>query len=304
MKIFKALVKREYWEHRGGIYLTPMIMAAVFAGLTLIGGFSGDVMNIDGMSFSLSGNNVILEQLELLSEEKREKIFSLMLYSPGIIFGFVLLIVSLFYALGSLYDERKDRSILFWKSLPVSDVQTVFSKLFTIIVVAPILYCCAIIAFQIFMMLYITVTFWIHGGSAGLIWGSVNMFSIIFNSLLSLILASLWLSPLWGWCMLASSWAKRVAFLWAALPILMLVIAEGILFKSSRFIEVVSNHIAQGFVLQNGFIGEASDDEIFNQSDIISISDVFTNNHFWIGLLIAAVFIAGAIYTRRFRDES
>lgn len=307
MKTFKALVKREYWEHRGGIYLTPLIMAAVLAGLMILGSFSGNSLNIDDINMSLSfseKNNQAIEQLETLSESKREKLAAVMLNVPTMIFGFVLLIVSLFYALGSLYDERKDRSILFWKSLPISDTQTVLSKLFTVVVLAPALYFIAIAAFQIFIMIYASVSLWLAGGSVGLMWGSANVFTAIIKTLFSLVAASLWLAPVWGWCMLASAWAKRVAFLWGVLPILMAFIGEAILFKSSRFAEIVFDHIGQAFIIQNSFINEVADYEMLGKSDVITASSMLTNNNFWIGILVAAIFVMGAIYTRRFRDES
>ena len=37
-------------------------------------------------------------------------------------------LVGVFYCLDALHGERRDRSILFWKSLPVSDLTTVLAK--------------------------------------------------------------------------------------------------------------------------------------------------------------------------------
>ena len=115
------------------------------------------------------------------------------------------------------------------------------------------------------------------GGSTGVtIWASSNLFGALFNGLFSLIVASLWLAPLWGWLMLASSWAKKVAFLWRTLPIFMISVAEGMIFHSSNFIEMVG----------------------------VRIAEVFASMEFWAGLVVSAIFLAGAVFTRRHRDES
>ena len=305
MKSFKALVKREFWEHKGAIIYTPAIMALVFACLLLIGGLTGDSLVID------NGHRIdftehlphALEQFEQLPEEHRSKGVQIALYAPAIIFGFVMLIISLFYALGSLYDERKDGSILFWKSLPVSDTETVLSKFVAITVLVPVLYFAVIAAFQVFLMVYATVAAWFGGNSGVLIWASSNLFSVLFNTLFALIVGSLWLAPLWGWLMLASSWAKKVSFLWGGLPIFMIGIAEGWIFQSTRFIEMVGERIARGFAIQNSNLHFVSEGDMFDLG-VMRWYEALATGEFWLGLVVAAAFLAAAIYTRRYRDES
>ena len=305
MKTFKALVKREFWEHKGGIFYTPLIMAAVFAVLLIIGSFTGETIHIDDESFSFSeAAPKALAQLEHLSEGKRAQIMSVYLQWPVVVFGFVLFLVSLFYSLGCLYDERKDRSILFWKSLPISDASTVLSKFVAITILAPLIYFATLVVFQLFLMLYATVGAWIGGDSGGLIWGSTSLLSVVFNTLISLLVASFWLAPVWGWCLLVSTWAKKVAFLWGGIPIVMIIVAEGIISQTTRFAELVGTHIATGFAIQNSFINEVSDGEAFESLPFDNAMGALSSANFWVGLLIAGVFIGGAIYTRRYRDES
>jgi len=310
MKSFKALVKREYWEHRGAIFKTPAIMAAVFAGLMLLGALTGDaivgnnIVGENGDRVSVAEKlPVLMKHMEGMGAEEREQIVQTSLSSPVMLFGGVMIIISIFFALGSLYDERKDRSILFWKSLPVSDTATVLSKLVAICLMVPVSYFVVITVFQLFLLVFATVVAW-FGGSSGLsIWAASDLFSVIFNSFFSLIMSTLWMAPLWGWLMLASAWAKRVAFMWAAIPMVMIVAAEGYLFHTIRFLEMLGYRFQQGFAIQNDSFNQSIGGHMLEEN-AMHWTKVFTNSDFWSGLAVAAVFIAAAIYTRRFRDES
>jgi len=302
---FTALVKREYWEHKGGMFYTPAIMAMVFAGLMILGAITGDHVTLgDEHSFSFYDHLPgAVEQFENLDEEKRSRGVQIGLYASIVLFGIVMLIVSLFYALGSLYDERKDRSILFWKSLPLSDTATVLSKFLAVTVLIPIFYSIIIGAFQLFLLCFGTVAAWFGGSSGIAIWASSNLFAVLFNSLFAIVTASLWLAPLWSWLMLASSWAKKVAFLWGALPVFMIFIAEMWIFQTTYFIEMVGERIAQGFVILNSNMHYIVGGNMFD-IDVQRWYQVFGNMEFWGGLIVSGVFLTGAIITRRYRDES
>lgn len=305
MNSFKALIKREYWEHKGAIFYTPAVMAAIFAVLMLLGGISGDRFTFD------NGEDIVfsehfpeaMAQFESLTDEKRSKLVQMGLYVPTVLFGGVMFFICLFYALGSLYDERKDRSILFWKSLPISDTATVLSKFVAISILVPLSYFIVIAMFQLYLLVFFTVSAWFSGYTGVLFWTASNLFGVFFNSFFALIVASLWMAPLWGWFMFASSWAKKVAFLWAGLPILMLAVAEAWVLKSNEFIEAVGYRIANGFAIQNSNIHFLGGGDMFDL-DVISPYEVFANGQFWIGILIAAVFLVASIYTRRYRNES
>ncbi len=302
---FRALVKREYWEHRGSMFYTPAIMAAVFAGLMVFASITGGSLVVNDRhessvySFLLEG----IGELQNIKEEQRESIVQGSLYGVSILFAFVMFIIGLFYALGSLYDERKDRSILFWKSLPISDTETVLSKFFSVCLSIPVVYFSVILIFQLFLLLFTTVGAWFGGSSGVTIWASSNLFSVVFNSLFALVVASLWLAPIWGWLMLASSWAKKVAFLWGLLPIFMLSMAELYVFHSSRFIELLVERVGYAFViLLSNMESLVKEDMLDGHS--MHWYEVFANMEFWGGLVVSAVFLAGAVFTRRHRDES
>jgi len=304
VKSFQALVKREYWEHRGAMFITPMAMAAFFAGIMILGALTGDGLTVNEHKFSfLDHLPEAVEKFEGIDQEERSKGVQIGLYAPMVLFGFVMLIISLFYTLGSLYDERKDRSILFWKSLPISDTTTIASKFISVCILIPALYFVVIAAFQLFLLLFTTVGAWFGGSSGVTIWASSNLFGVLFNCLMSLIVASLWLAPIWAWLMFASSWAKKVAFLWGTLPIFLISIAEGWIFHSSNFIEMVGIRIASGFAILNSNMNNLLGGDMFDVP-VWNWYQTFGNMEFWMGLFVSAVFLAGAIYTRRHRDES
>ena len=305
MKSFKALIRREYWEHRGAFVITPLALAAVFASLMLVAAVTGGNIRVNhGDEFSLSRNMPqLVEKFDSLDDEQRSMGVQAALYTPLAIFGFVMFLISLRFCLNSLYDERKDRSILFWKSMPVSDTKTVLSKLVALVFLVPIAYTLVVLIFQIFMLLYGTVLSWIGGSSGMLLWTSSNLFAVVFNSLCSLIITSLWFAPLWGWLMLASAWAKRAVFLWASLPIVAVIVAEGWILNTTRFGEVIGRHIVTGFSIINANLGKVLDEHDFVnaiQTPLEAIGYV----DFWVGLAMASGFIGAAIYIRRFRDES
>ncbi len=302
---FKALVKREYWEHKGAIFYTPAIMAAVFAGLMFLGTITGNHVSINGYdSFNfIDYLPQAVDQFENLDEKERSQGVQVGLNAPMVIFGFVMLIISLFYSLGSLYDERKDRSILFWKSLPISDTATVLSKFVSVCLLIPIFYFGVLAIFQLFLLLFGTVVAWFGGSSGVTLWASSNLFSVLLNGLFSLIIASLWLAPLWGWLMFASSWAKKVAFLWGTLPILMISVAEGMIFHRSNFIEMVGGRIVNGFTILNSNMHYLVGADMFDVH-VMRWYEVLVSMEFWVGLAVSAVFLGGAVFTRRHRDES
>ncbi len=306
MRTFKALVKREYWEHKGAIVRAPLIMAAIFAVLMIVGALTNDFVTVDEGDGNMSFGSYLLEnvgKLEQMPEGSAAEIIKVGLFMPTIVFGGVMFVISLFFALGSLYDERKDRSILFWKSLPVSDTATVLSKFVAVTLLVPVSYFLVISIFQVFLLVFATVSAWFIGFSGVTFWTSANLFSVLFNSLLSLVVASLWMAPIWGWMMLASAWAKKVAFLWAALPIVVITAAEGYFYQTTRFIEMAAYRVANGFAIANSNMHFATGGDLFDLN-VMTWSRTFSNSEFYIGLLVAAVFIAAAIYTRRFRNES
>src|SRR3982074_3611727 len=117
-----VLIRRELWEHRA-LWITPLIVG----GLLVLTAFPIHI-----------GNGMFGAHGEQASPESRVGMFTLMLWGQSVPQYLVMVIVLSFYLMDCLYQERKDRSILFWKSLPVSDANTVISKLLVAVVVVPL----------------------------------------------------------------------------------------------------------------------------------------------------------------------
>jgi len=302
---FKALLIREYWEHKGAMFYTPAFIACFFAFVLVLASLTGGTVVIESDNGASYSSNIpqAVDMFEKLEENKKAKGIQIGLYAPMTVFGLVMLIVSFFYALGSLFDERKDRSILFWKSLPISDTSSVLSKFVSISIIIPELYFVVISAFQLFVLVYGTVVAW-FGGNLGLsLWSSSNFFIVMINSLFSLIVASLWLAPVWAWLMLASSWARKNAFLWGLLPIFLLAFAEGWLFHSNRLLTIVGLRIAESFTIINSQLNGLVGGDMFN----IPANQWFmaiVSGEFWMGLIVASLFLGAAVKIRGIRDEA
>ncbi|TAM05241.1 MAG: hypothetical protein EPN71_02080, partial [Rhodanobacter sp.] len=219
------LVKREFWEHRGGFFWAPVVTGGVFVLLNIMGIITGEVFgarNGFNLSFGGSQNNMRLlsQALDKQSMDTVGAGLDMVMYSSTMIMGIILGFVVFFYCLGALYDDRRDRSILFWKSLPISDTATVLSKIISATVVAPFITVIAGALTGILMLLMFAAALSLHGVSVWHLLSLSHPLQVIANMLGSIPLYLLWALPTVGWLMLCSAWARSKPFLWAvALPI-------------------------------------------------------------------------------------
>ncbi|KAA8996826.1 hypothetical protein FJU31_12720 [Stenotrophomonas cyclobalanopsidis] len=241
------LLKREYWENRGGFFYAPLIagivsllMSAVGIGLGLFalhraardGGLhvDGENVNINGLDLGLLTQKISAKDMADLGNGLD---LTLLLSSawPFLVLAFVVF----FYCLGALYDDRRDRSILFWKSLPLSDTQTVLSKVISALIVAPLVATLAAVATMFGFLLIISIVAITHGGSATtLIWGPASPLTLSAGLLTAIPVYALWALPTAGWLLLCSAWAKSKPFLWAV----MLPLFAGIIVSTTRLMHV------------------------------------------------------------------
>src|ERR1700686_86194 len=157
------------------------------------------------------------------------------------------LIVGIFYSLDALYGERRDRSILFWKSLPVSDLITVLSKLTIPIVILPLLSFAITIATQFIMLLLGSIILLGSGVNIATLWTEASFVHVSLVLLYHfLTVHGLWYAPIYGWLLLVSAWARRAPFLWAGLPPLAVAVAEKIAFNSWHFGTMVATRMLGG----------------------------------------------------------
>ncbi|NVK22401.1 MAG: hypothetical protein HWD86_07765 [Kangiellaceae bacterium] len=317
MSTFLTLIKREYWEHKTGLQWVPMIVGGiiVFGVFLAVFVFANSDVRINSVgSYSIT-DLFGLYDASVSPEQKRVAI-QMGSYSSIISFAITLGFVSFFYCLGALYDDRKDKSILFWKSLPVSDSQTVLSKVATVMLLAPFAFWVVLVASNLIVMLLATLFAWFSDASAwDSIWAPSNFFGIAGYQLLALYVATLWAAPVIGYLLLVSSWTKKVPFLVATVPVVLLIIAESIIFKSANVAGYIGERLAGIWnAIMTPFASIAGDfAQAFNMDDEDWIAEKLTPSSYfeqlmdldlWFGLVAAALFIIGAIYIRRYRDEA
>src|SRR5436190_7822978 len=211
---------------------------------------------------------------------------------------FTAFIVAVFYCLDALHGERRDRSVLFWKSLPVSDLTTVLSKTIVPLAILPLVSFVIIVVTQLAMLLISTAAL-LPSGLAGTSWSNVNLLQQSLILLYSLIVLALWHAPIYGWLLLVSGWARRATFLWAVLPLLAIGFFEKITFGSSHFASMVGHRLT-------GFAAEAFDFRGQHHPEIHALAQLTPGRYLmtpdlWVGFAIAAVFIFAAVRLRRYR---
>ena len=277
---FLTLVRRELWEH-GSLIWAPLAMALMIIVVSLVSGMVKGSIDID-----LGEDRPVPELFG--DAEKQRGIFTLVmagLVLPQLLVAFV---VVFFYLLDCLFTERRDRSILFWKSLPVSDAKTVLSKLFVALVAVP-LWSWAL-SLVVGLVVFGVVAAQVSGTpAAGLgTWHGGTWLTVQAAMLGKMVIAALWYLPVAGWLLLVSVLAKRAPFLWATLPFLVLSLAERIALGSN----VVGALVAQRLF---GFREEVS---------LMSEFPLLASPGLWIGVAVGAALVYAAIRVRRRSDDS
>jgi ABC-2 type transport system permease protein len=205
------------------------------------------------------------------------------------------ILVSVFYCLDALHGERRDRSILFWKSLPVSDLTTVLAKASIPLVVLPLLVFAIIVAVQWLMLLVSSAVLLVSGQSVAAFWTKLSFFRMSLLMLYHLLTAhALWPFPVYCWLLLVSGWARRATFLWAALPLIAIAGVEQIVFHSWHFARLVGSRLigdtqTPGYMFPTGPMTH------------ITPGIFLTSPGLWIGFAIAAAFLAAAVRLRRYQ---
>jgi ABC-2 type transport system permease protein len=212
---------------------------------------------------------------------------------------FIVFIVGVFYCLDALHSERRDRSILFWKSLPVSDLTTVLSKVTIPLVVLPLIAFAIVVCVQVIMLLQTSLVLIFHDMSPGTTWAHFPVFQNWLVLLYGLAAIALWHAPIYGWLLLVSGWARRATFLWAVLPIIAIQIFEKITFNTSYFGSLVK-HRLMGFA-PDAFEFHGRDHPTIDSLAQLTPGRYLSSPGLWIGLVFAAAFLAAAVRLRRYR---
>ncbi|MFT4249664.1 MAG: hypothetical protein QM581_16785 [Pseudomonas sp.] len=317
---FKWLLKREYWEHRGGFVWAQLIVGGIAVFFALLGALIGVIS---------ARRNMIMENGRVAIDDLQEYARTLGTVGDGLLLGgigiasVVLAFVVFFYTLGSLYDDRRDRSILFWKSLPVSDTQTVLAKAAWALLLAPLV--------SIVVGLLVGLALWLVAIAGAAATGVPSPWAMATHShpfqLFGLVLTTLPIGLLWslptvGWLMFCSAWASSKPFLWAVLLPLLACVMISILGAMPGV------HLPLGWIWYIvGYRGLLSvwpgtwsprglQGSTIHMNDLQSPNDllawivqhtdparIYGNADIWIGAVVGIAFIAAAIYLRRRSGE-
>jgi ABC-2 type transport system permease protein len=210
------------------------------------------------------------------------------------------LLVGLYYSVDALYGERRDRSILFWKSLPVSDATAVFSKLMIPLVFVPLLSYVITVAAQLVMLMLSSVVLLGSGVDVGAVWthsGFLRASGIMLYHIVTV--HGLWYAPIYGWLFMVSAWAPRAPLVWAALPPFVIYGLEKVAFNTEHFLSLLEERFLGPET--HGLMAATSGGSPTHSSSTLIPHNFFSEPGLWIGLAVAAVFIAAAVRLRRYR---
>ena len=281
-RVFYWSVRRELWEHRS-IYVAPLAVAA----LILAGFFISTVHLADRMRAALA-----LSPMQQTEAIQQPYTFAALLMMAS------FFIVALFYSLDALYGERRDRSILFWKSMPVSDLMTVLAKASVPILILPLLTFTLTIATQGIMALLSTVVLRANGLSAATLWSHLPLPQMSLMLLDHLVgVHGLWYAPIYCWLLLVSAWARRAPFLWAVLPLFAMGIVERIAFNTAYLSALLQYRLLGGPEGMAFDAGSMSTDPLANLNPV----HFLLSPGMWIGFVFAAAFLFAAARLRRSR---
>ncbi len=327
---FKMLMRREFWEHKGGFLWAPLVAGGILLVLTIMGIGAGEVLlrkipdratiNVEGGSFSVNGLDLAQLTAKMTPDELREfgSVIDASLYMAASWPFIVLAFVVFFYCLGSLYDDRRDRSVLFWKSLPISDRDTVLSKVASATLMAPTIAAAAAIATVFGSLMVYSLVVLLHGGNPyTMLWGPASPLKVSLHLLASIPVYALWALPTVGWLMLCSAWARSKPFLWA----IMIPVFAGIFVSWFDLMQLFDletawfwkNVVARSLlsVAPGSWIEAAQIDHIdvdgpqavHSLLSMRTMYSVFATPQLWVGALAGVAMIFGAIRLRRWRDE-
>ncbi len=276
-------VRRELSENRS-IYLAPLAAA----GAALF----GFLISMIGPAHRMSSLST------LHSMDHRDAIAVPYDITAGVLMA-TMILVTVFYCADALYGERRDRSILFWKSLPVSDLTTVLAKASIPFVVLPLLTFAITVAMQFIMLLLNSAVLLASGMSVTPLWTQLSVIQMWLLLLYHLFTAhALWPAPVYCWLLLVSGWARRATLLWAALPVVVIAGVEKLIFRTSHFAALVGTR----FIGATPSVAVTTPDTFpTDPMTHISPGTFLHTPGLWIGLVIAAAFLAAAVRLRRYQ---
>jgi ABC-2 type transport system permease protein len=284
MNNYVWLVRREFWERRA-IWIVP---AAISGALILV---------------ALFGRTQIITDVPLESPFVGRVYLGL----TGALFITIMMLYSTLYLLDCLYDDRRDRSVLFWKSLPISDTDTVLSKLIVALFAIPLVAFAAADLTSLIVAFIVSVR--ARSMIGGALWEGRDWLQMQALWIYVIFTCAVWYLPVAGWCLMVSAWVKRAPMLWSVLPLLVAYLIERFFLGTHYLAQVIGGRLA-GYAAaafhqnSHGSRGPWSADDAANSAwQFMDLSGFVSNPATWVGLVVGAGMVVAAIQLRMRRSE-
>jgi len=322
MNKLPILLKREYWEHRGGFLWTPVWMTVSILVLTVLGMISAEIFRQRaGVHFNFSLDNV-RDSISAKDFAGAGYALDVCQFTFAVLPCVALFFVLFFYLLGALYDDRRDRSVLFWKSLPVSDAATVTSKVLSAMFVAPVIALAVSTLAYLAFVLIVSAWLGLHGLNVLPALAASHPLRTLWHMLLAVPVNALWALPAIGWLLFWSAWSRAKPFLWAVMLPILAVFANawiGMLggphftgtLDFARILGRLLLSVMPGSWMNSSVAGTlhewmpnpgmAADGGLLNPDRLLA---VLASANLWIGVVAGLALIAAAIWLRGRRIET
>jgi len=277
-------IRRELWENRS-IYAAPVVTACI----TLFGFLVSTITLPHRMRAAIAADPGKLHGVVEMPYDM----------TAGLILVTAFL-VGVFYCLDTLYGERRDRSILFWKSLPVSDRTTVLAKAAIPLVVLPLFSYALILITQLIILIMNTIMLLGSPAHLAALYQNLKFFQLSVALLYAVIVIALWHAPVYCWLLLVSGWAKRATFLWAVMPFLAIGVFTKIALGSASFFTFLANRLGGWF--NKAFLVHEKGTPHLERLASLTPGTFLSTPALWLGLIFAAICLAVTVRMRRYRE--
>lgn len=276
MKKFMSLINREFWEQRGVFFTMPVVIAIFML-------LSAFIALVFGFDWAVNGFLAYNTHTHKIASDTAVQ-FIMVTSAPFIV---VMWLTVFYYYIGALYDDRKDGSILFWRSLPVSETQTVLSKLIAGNVLAPFCTWVCMMVVQLVMLALTSLFLMAHGhGDWYLLWLPMTLIVTWLHVFMLMLFQGVWLLPLFAWFMFCGSFAKKAPVIRAVVPVLLIMMLDMIFTQAHYFCQFIISRFAHAAML---FDSHLYHDHLIH-SNLAS---------FGLGLGVAMIVISAAIFVRK-----
>ncbi|HET9408402.1 MAG TPA: ABC transporter permease [Candidatus Sulfotelmatobacter sp.] len=275
-------IRREFWENRS-LYIAPLAVAGV-----VLLGFLLTVFRLP-------------EKIRTAASQGPMQLHELIQHTFDIASALLMitfLLVAVFYCIDALHSERRDRSILFWKSLPLSDLTVVLSKASIPFLLLPLFAFAVTVVTQVVMLFLSSAVLRASGLSVAMLWHELSFFRMSLLLLYHLFTVHvLWEAPFYAWFLMISAWARRAAFMWAVLPPFAVCVFEKMLFNTSHFARFLEDRLSGAGLDAIMAPGTMPMDPMTH----ITPAKILGAPGLWIGLAVAAAFLYAAVRLRRYQ---